>query len=82
MPLVRASRAWRRGMRTFVVTDIDNTDALNSLPSARRHRETFLYWPNDHPLRSFYEGDTRAALAPFLVCLLCARHSRHITCPP
>ena len=57
-------------MRAVVVTDIDNTDALNSLPSARRNRETFLYWPNDDPLRSFYEGDTRAALAPFLVCWL------------
>lgn len=54
-------------MRTMVVTDIDNTDTLNSLPSARRNRETFLYWPNDNPRRSFYEGDTRAALAPFLV---------------
>ncbi len=78
MALVRASRAWRQGMRAIVTTDIDQIDALHALPSVQRHNETFLYWPNDHPLRSFYEGDSRAALAPFLVCVgggvcVCAR---------
>lgn len=28
--------------------------------------ETWAYYPDDVRLRSFYEGDTRAALVPFL----------------
>lgn len=31
-----------------------------------QHNETWMYYPDDIPPRSFYRGDSRAALAPFL----------------
>lgn len=30
------------------------------------NNETWVYYPDDTPARSFYRGDSRAALAPFL----------------
>lgn len=31
-----------------------------------QNNETWVYYPDDTPARSFYRGDSRAALAPFL----------------
>lgn len=52
-----------QGIRTYIST--------NYTPSARRQypsapNETWAFYPDDLQLRSFYEGDTRAALVPFL----------------
>ena len=50
-------------MRTVVVTNY--TDSPQSpYPSARG--ESWTFYPDAKPVRSFYPGDQRAALAPFL----------------
>lgn len=36
------------------------------LADGRAHNETWMYYPDDTPLRSMYAGDSRAALMPFL----------------
>ena len=48
-------------MRTFVVTNYTEGSG-NVYPAI----ETWAYYPDAEPVRSFYPGDQRAALAPFL----------------
>lgn len=52
-----------QGMKTFVVTNYTETPG-NPYPAAKG--ETWRYYPDADPVRSFYPGDQRAALAPFL----------------
>lgn len=64
LPLVEASRAWRKDIRAYV--------ALNDTALAATHRnqtdarEIWGYYPDDWPLKGLHAGDTRAALTPFL----------------
>ncbi|KAK9917000.1 hypothetical protein WJX75_009748 [Coccomyxa subellipsoidea] len=64
LPLVKAGRQLRQGVRTVV--------ALDAQPSAEQQSEaaaageTWVFYPNDLPKRSAYSGDTRWALTPFL----------------
>ena len=50
-------------MRTYVSTNytLKSGQSYPSVPS-----EIWGYYPDDTSLRSYYEGDTRAALVPFL----------------
>ena len=44
-----------------------NTPAPDVLvQEGKLHNETWSYYPDDLPLRSYYGGDTRAALVPYL----------------
>ena len=44
-----------------------NTPAPHALiQEGKLHNETWSYYPDDSPLRSYYGGDTRAALVPYL----------------
>ena len=52
-----------QGMQTFVVTNYSE-DASQSYPSSQS--EMWGHYPDAEPARSFYPGDDRAALAPFL----------------
>lgn len=50
-------------MRTVVITDYPKSKR-NRYPSAPG--ETWIWYPDANPIRSFYPGDQRAALAPFM----------------
>lgn len=52
-----------QGIKTYVSTNYTPAagQSYPSIPS-----ETWGYYPDDTSLRSYYEGDTRAALVPFL----------------
>ena len=52
-----------QGLRTYVCTNYTET-AEHRYPAI--DSEHWSFYPDDKPLRSFYEGDTRAALVPFL----------------
>lgn len=52
-----------QGMRTLVVTNYTESPRKR-YPAAKG--ETWGYYPDAQPVRSFYPGDQRAALAPFL----------------
>ncbi len=52
-----------QGMRTFVVTNY--TDSAQN-PYPREPGESWAFYPDAKPVRSFYPGDQRAALTPFL----------------
>lgn len=53
-----------QGIRTLIATNSDISDDIRA--EALQHNETWIYYPDDIPPRSFYRGDSRAALAPFL----------------
>ncbi|GFR48863.1 hypothetical protein Agub_g10817 [Astrephomene gubernaculifera] len=72
MRLAKSTRAWRRGIRGFILTDQNETQALLRLNAdGKPHNESFAFFPNDgDPLLGMarhgtMQGDTRAALAPF-----------------
>lgn len=52
-----------QGMRTVVVTNYTETAAH---PYPRAPGEVWTSYPDANPVRSFYPGDDRAALTPFL----------------
>ncbi|KAG2453869.1 hypothetical protein HYH02_002076 [Chlamydomonas schloesseri] len=73
MLLAKSTRAWRRGLRGFFLTDVNDTAKLAELNAegAAGHAEAYAYFPNDGEpglggLRhGRMAGDTRAAAAPF-----------------
>ena len=50
-----------QGVQTFFTTNHEGSRPDDSAA----HREFWGYYPDAKPLRSFYEGDARAAIAPF-----------------
>eukprot|EP00891_Asterochloris_glomerata_P009889 jgi/Astpho2/9889/fgenesh1_pg.00152_%23_12_t len=64
LALARASRSWRKGMRTFVAGNTPPSDT--QVEEGKRFNETWSFYPDDVPLRSMYGGDSRAALVPYL----------------
>ncbi|DBA95033.1 TPA: hypothetical protein ACH3X1_002549 [Trebouxia sp. C0004] len=64
LPVVKGSRSWRKGIRTVISTNSQPTAAVKA--EGAQNNETWVYYPDDSPARSFYRGDSRAALAPFL----------------
>ena len=52
-----------QGIRTFVVTNY-TVGPGREYPTAEN--EVWSFYPDAQPARSFYPGDDRAALAPFL----------------
>ena len=59
----KATFSGLQGLRTYVCTNYTET-AKHRYPAI--DSEHWGFYPDDKPLRSFYEGDTRAALVPFL----------------
>ena len=53
-----------QGIRTVISTNSQPTAAVKA--EGAQNNETWVYYPDDTPARSFYRGDSRAALAPFL----------------
>ena len=53
-----------QGIRTVISTNSEATASIQA--EAAQNNETWVYYPDDSPARSFYKGDSRAALAPFL----------------
>ena len=53
-----------QGTRTLIAANFHPSEAM--LADGRAHNETWVYYPDDVPLRSMYAGDSRAALMPFL----------------
>lgn len=51
-------------MRTLIAANFHPSDAMQE--EGRAFNETWIYYPDDVPLRSLYAGDSRAALMPFL----------------
>ena len=62
MTAIKAS-CLSQGIKTYVSTNytLKAGEEYPSVPS-----ETWGYYPDDTVLRSYYGGDTRAALVPFL----------------
>ena len=53
-----------QGIRTVISTNSQPTADVQA--EGALNNETWVYYPDDTPARSFYKGDSRAALAPFL----------------
>ena len=53
-----------QGIRTVISTNSQPTKDVQA--EGALNNETWVYYPDDSPARSFYKGDSRAALAPFL----------------
>ncbi|KAK9817252.1 hypothetical protein WJX72_011896 [[Myrmecia] bisecta] len=65
IPLVEASRHWRKRIRTLIATN--NTELAEQRNEAGRGiNEAWQFYPDDKPLRALHPGDTRAAVAPFM----------------
>ena len=60
-----APRLIVHGMRTFIASNKVLT-LKQQQEAAQLHNETWTWWPDDEPRRSMYQGDTRAAIVPFL----------------
>ncbi|KAL3156131.1 hypothetical protein ABBQ32_012426 [Trebouxia sp. C0010 RCD-2024] len=63
-PIVEASKAWRKDMRTYVALGNETVAAAHAVTS--ESQEVWGYWPDDNPLKGLHPGDSRAALTPFL----------------
>ena len=50
-----------QGVQTFITTNHDGPRPEDSLAN----KESWGFYPDAKPIRSFYEGDPRAAMAPF-----------------
>lgn len=59
------SLAFFQGLQTYLATSYEE-NATASLLYDSELNETWKYYPDDNPQRSWYPGDSRAALAPFL----------------
>ncbi|KDD73155.1 hypothetical protein H632_c2477p0 [Helicosporidium sp. ATCC 50920] len=51
-------------IRAFIANN--NPPSKKVVEEGLKYNETWSYYPDDHPRRSLYAGDTRAALVPFL----------------
>lgn len=70
-PIVEASKAWRKNMRTLVA--MANETVASEYAHFGDSSEVWGYYPDDAPLKGLHPGDSRAALTPFLaheVCIL------------
>ena len=54
-----------QGLQTFLATSYIENSTIGLHYSAIPN-ETWAYYPDDNPQRSWYPGDSRAALVPFL----------------
>ncbi|KAK9807756.1 hypothetical protein WJX72_008195 [[Myrmecia] bisecta] len=63
-PIVKAGRAWRKGIRTFIASS--HEPSAEQKAEGKAFQEVWSSYPDDNPVRSFYAGDSRAALMPFL----------------
>ncbi|DBA83020.1 TPA: hypothetical protein ACH3X1_006796 [Trebouxia sp. C0004] len=63
-PIVEASKAWRKSMRTFVALANETVSSQYAQPG--NSSEVWGYYPDDEPLKGLHPGDSRAALTPFL----------------
>ena len=54
-----------QGSRTLFATNATNSTASASNDSAA-FNESWAFYPDADPMRSFYAGDPRAAMTPFL----------------
>ena len=50
-----------QGLQTFITTNHGGPRSDDSAPS----KESWGFYPDAKPIRSFYSGDPRAAIAPF-----------------
>lgn len=58
-----------QGVRAFFAT---NSSSVNGTLDALASSESWAFYPDASPMRSFYAGDPRAAIVPFLAyqCVL------------
>ncbi|DBB16076.1 TPA: hypothetical protein ACH3X3_003441 [Trebouxia sp. C0006] len=63
-PIVEASKAWRKEMRTFVA--LANETVASGYAHFEDSSEVWGYYPDDEPLKGLHPGDSRAALTPFM----------------
>jgi len=68
-PIVEASKAWRKDMRTFVA--LANETVASEYAHFGDSPEVWGYYPDDEPLKGLHPGDSRAALTPFLAHEVC-----------
>ncbi|EIE25857.1 hypothetical protein COCSUDRAFT_46409 [Coccomyxa subellipsoidea C-169] len=61
-PILAAGRPSRQGAQTFYATNHEGPRANDSVTFG----ENWGYYPDAEPLRSFFAGDPRAAIVPFL----------------
>lgn len=62
--LALETRLSRKDRRTYIATNY--TWPLERQEAAAQHNEMWEYYPDDWPLRSRYQSDSRLALTPFL----------------
>ena len=68
-PIVEASKAWRKEMRTFVA--LANETVASGYAHFEDSSEVWGYYPDDEPLKGLHPGDSRAALTPFMAHEVC-----------
>ena len=68
-PIVEASKAWRKEMRTFVA--LANETVASGYAHFENSLEVWGYYPDDEPLKGLHPGDSRAALTPFMAHEVC-----------
>jgi len=68
-PIVEASKAWRKDMRTFVA--LANETVASEYAHFGDSPEVWGYYPDDEPLKGLHPGDSRSALTPFLAHEVC-----------
>ena len=69
-PIVEASKAWRKEMRTFVA--LANETVASGYAHFEDSSEFWGYYPDDEPLKGLHPGDSRAALTPFMAHEVCS----------
>ncbi len=55
-----------QGAKAFFATNHDSHSLRPPAQDALAFNETWAYYPDGQPLRSFFWGDQRAAIVPFL----------------
>ena len=75
-PIVEASKAWRKEMRTFVA--LANETVASGYAHFGDSSEVWGYYPDDEPLKGLHPGDSRAALTPFMAHEVCNISLGHI----
>ena len=68
-PIVEASKAWRKELRTFVA--LANDTVASGYAHFEDSSEVWGYYPDDEPLKGLHPGDSRAALTPFMAHEVC-----------
>jgi hypothetical protein len=62
--MAHASRAWRRGLRSYILLDSPHELSEVNGPAASLHNEVYDWWPNDATYglmwRALQPADTRA----------------------